>query len=41
MKKKSHDKKIFYPGDKPSPTPFGPAILVKDTLFISGQLAVE
>jgi 2-iminobutanoate/2-iminopropanoate deaminase len=34
-------KKIFYPGDKPSPTPFSPAILIKDTLFISGQLATD
>ena len=27
--------------DKPADTPFSPAILVKDTLFISGQLSVN
>ncbi len=34
-------KKIYYPGDKPSPTPFSPAILIKDTLFVSGHLATD
>lgn len=34
-------KKIFHLGDKPGDTPFSPAILIKDTLFISGQLATN
>jgi 2-iminobutanoate/2-iminopropanoate deaminase len=34
-------KKIFYLSDKPGDTPFSPAILIKDALFISGQLATN
>jgi len=34
-------KKILHLGDKSGDTPFSPAILIKDTLFISGQLATN
>ncbi|MFQ5721935.1 MAG: RidA family protein [Candidatus Aminicenantales bacterium] len=34
-------KKIIFLTEKPVNLPFSPAILVKDTLFISGQLAVD
>jgi 2-iminobutanoate/2-iminopropanoate deaminase len=34
-------KKIFHLTEKPADLPFSPAILVKDTLYISGQLAID
>jgi 2-iminobutanoate/2-iminopropanoate deaminase len=37
----SSSKKIFHLTDKPADLPFSPAILIKDTLYISGQLAVN
>jgi 2-iminobutanoate/2-iminopropanoate deaminase len=39
--KKASPKKIYYLTDEPGDLPFSPAILVKDTLFISGQLATD
>ena len=35
------EKKIFYLGDGPGNLPFSPAVLMKGTLYISGQLAVD
>jgi 2-iminobutanoate/2-iminopropanoate deaminase len=34
-------KKIFHLSEKPANLPYSPAILVKDTLYISGQLATD
>jgi 2-iminobutanoate/2-iminopropanoate deaminase len=34
-------KKIFHLSEKPADLPYSPAILVKDTLYISGQLATD
>ncbi len=34
-------KAIFHMSEKPMDLPFSPAILIYDTLFISGQLAVD
>ncbi|HUU05656.1 MAG TPA: Rid family detoxifying hydrolase [Patescibacteria group bacterium] len=34
-------RQVFHLGDKPGAMPFSPAILVDDTLYISGQLAVR
>ena len=34
-------KKVFHLGDKPADLPFSPAVLVDDTLFISGLLATN
>ena len=34
-------KKVFYLTDKPADLPFSPAILAKETLYISGQLATD
>jgi len=34
-------KQIFHLGEAPGDLPFSPAILVKGTLYISGQLAVD
>ena len=39
--KKAPAKTIFHTTDKPMDLPFSPAILIRDTLFISGQLAVD
>ncbi len=38
---KTSPKKVFFLTEKPANLPFSPAILVKDTLFISGQLASD
>ena len=38
---RSSSKKIIHMTDKPGNTPFSPAILIDDTLFISGQLSVN
>jgi 2-iminobutanoate/2-iminopropanoate deaminase len=34
-------KKVIFLADQPSNLPFSPAILIKDTLFISGQLSMN
>ena len=34
-------KKVFYLTDEPTDLPFSPAILVNETLYISGQLATD
>ncbi len=39
--KKHPTKTIFHLAEKPMDLPFSPAILIRDTLFISGQLAVD
>jgi 2-iminobutanoate/2-iminopropanoate deaminase len=35
------EKKCFYINNKPSELPFSPAVMVRDTLYISGQLAIN
>ncbi len=37
----SAEKKVFNLTDKPAASPFSPALLVKDTLYVSGQLPVD
>ena len=39
LQEKESSKKIIHMTDEPGNTPFSPAILINDTLFISGQLA--
>jgi 2-iminobutanoate/2-iminopropanoate deaminase len=39
--KQATTKKVYYLTDEPADLPFSPAILVKDTLYISGQLATD
>ncbi len=34
-------KKVFNLTDQPAASPFSPAILIKDTLYVSGQLPVD
>ena len=34
-------KKVFNLTDKPATSPFSPAILIKGTLYVSGQLPVD
>jgi len=41
LQEKSSSKKIITLTDQPANAPFSPAILINDTLFISGQLSMN